>query len=196
MIELREFVSVKKLLMPIFLIITLVMVKLFDILDYFNYKDVNKINHFRDWIINWSYLGPLLFIVIYALAIVFFLPNAFFIIAAGITFGAIKGGLLASLGFILGAGISFILSRYFARDSLKSWLNKKDLKEKIDQWFAKYKWRVLLFTRLIPFFPINLQNYVYGSTEIKFSTYLVLSWAGMLPKIIVCILISDILINR
>ena len=40
---------------------------------------------------------------------------------------------------------------------------------------------VLIMTRLVPVFPYNLQNFAYGITDIKFSTYMIGSLVFMLP---------------
>ena len=40
---------------------------------------------------------------------------------------------------------------------------------------------VLMITRLVPVFPYNLQNFAYGITDIRFSTYSVYSFIFMLP---------------
>ena len=40
---------------------------------------------------------------------------------------------------------------------------------------------ILMITRLVPLFPYNLQNFAYGVTDIKFSTYSICSLIFMLP---------------
>ena len=43
---------------------------------------------------------------------------------------------------------------------------------------------MLVITRLVPLFPFNLQNYVYGLTDIPFRTYVLVSFPTMMPAII------------
>ena len=38
-----------------------------------------------------------------------------------------------------------------------------------------------MITRLVPLFPYNLQNFAYGVTDIRFSTYSICSLIFMLP---------------
>jgi uncharacterized membrane protein YdjX (TVP38/TMEM64 family) len=52
---------------------------------------------------------------------------------------------------------------------------------KIDEGVESQGWRMLMITRLVPVFPFNLQNYVYGLTKIKFSTYLLVTLPCMIP---------------
>ncbi len=56
--------------------------------------------------------------------------------------------------------------------------------EKIDKGVEKNGWRMLMVTRMVPLFPFNLQNFVYGLTKIKLSTYIFVSWICMLPAAI------------
>jgi uncharacterized membrane protein YdjX (TVP38/TMEM64 family) len=41
-----------------------------------------------------------------------------------------------------------------------------------------------MITRLVPLFPFNAQNYVYGLTKISLPTYVVVSFICMLPACI------------
>nr|WP_282580232.1 VTT domain-containing protein [Natroniella sulfidigena] len=127
---------------------------------------------------------------------IIFLPNPFFMLVAGLAFGPIFGGLFVLIGFGLGAGLSFLIARYFARDFFKSWLEKKGLVSKMELWFEEYGYRLLLITRLLPVIPINLQNYAYGLTEIKFSVYMILSLVGILPKVIFLTVISGLIVEE
>jgi uncharacterized membrane protein YdjX (TVP38/TMEM64 family) len=44
-----------------------------------------------------------------------------------------------------------------------------------------------MFTRLVPIFPFNLQNYAYGLTSIRFPIYVLVSAIFMLPGTIVLV---------
>ena len=59
--------------------------------------------------------GPVLFSVVYALCIVFFLPVTVLNLAAGFCFGIIPGFLSVSIGGVMGASIAFLLGRTVAR---------------------------------------------------------------------------------
>jgi uncharacterized membrane protein YdjX (TVP38/TMEM64 family) len=48
----------------------------------------------------------------------------------------------------------------------------------------KQGWRMLMITRLVPLFPFNAQNYVYGLTKISLPTYVLVSFICMLPACI------------
>ncbi len=68
-------------------------------------------------------LGPLGFVVfvfVYALATILFLPGWPLTVGAGFTFGLFIGTAAVSLGSILGASIAFLIARFLARDAVES----------------------------------------------------------------------------
>jgi hypothetical protein len=42
---------------------------------------------------------------------------------------------------------------------------------------VQHGWRILVITRLVPLLPFNLQNFAYGLTGIRFSTYILVATA-------------------
>ena len=82
----------------------------------------------------------------------------------------------------IGAVLAFIVGRYFLKDSIKPLVVKnKYLKKWLFDSSGKNELFVLMITRLVPIFPYNLQNFAYGITDIKFSTYTIGSFLFMLP---------------
>ena len=64
---------------------------------------------------------------------------------------------------------------------VEGWVQGNAQFRRIDEGVQRQGWRMLMLTRLVPLFPFNLQNYAYGLTKIRFSTYLLVSWICMLP---------------
>ena len=56
-------------------------------------------------------------------------------------------------------------------------------------------WKAVAFTRLIPLFPFNLLNYVFGLTKVKFRHYAIASFFCMLPACIAYIVFSSSLLD-
>jgi uncharacterized membrane protein YdjX (TVP38/TMEM64 family) len=115
---------------------------------------------------------------------VFFLPGLAITIAGGLIFGAVWGTVWTTLGANLGAIAAFLIGRYAARDMVKGMLEKNQALRKIDEGVARQGWRMLLITRLVPIFPFNVQNYVYGLTDIPLRTYVLVTVPCMLPATI------------
>lgn len=110
------------------------------------------------------------------------LPGITFALMGGLIFGPYVGTILCVVGASLGATLSFIMGRYFLKDTVKPWvLKNQSLKTLLFDSKGKNYIYLLLITRLIPLFPFNLQNYAYGITDIPFSTYTIFSTLFILP---------------
>jgi uncharacterized membrane protein YdjX (TVP38/TMEM64 family) len=145
-------------------------------------------------IASYGVLAPALYILIYSLAPVLFLPGLPLTIAGGILFGPLWGVIYAITGATIGASLAFLVARYVARDWVASKL-KSPKWEKLDSEVALHGWKVVAFTRLIPAFPFNLLNYAFGLTRISFVHYVVTSFVCMLPACIAFIVFSSSLIG-
>lgn len=135
-------------------------------------------------------LAPAIYILIYALAPVLFLPGLPLTIAGGILFGPVWGVVYAITGATIGASLAFLVARYGARDWVAAKLTGPKW-QKLDQEVARHGWKVVAFTRLIPAFPFNLLNYAFGLTSIPFPQYAVTSFLCMLPACIAFIVFSS-----
>jgi uncharacterized membrane protein YdjX (TVP38/TMEM64 family) len=130
-------------------------------------------------------LAYLIFIGIYILVAVFMLPAFFFTIIAGLAFGAVAGAATALVGSTLGAAVAFIVARYVARDTIVNRFGKSPLFRKIDDGLKANGVSFLILTRLVPVFPYNVQNYIYGLTPIKLGTFTIVSFITMAPGAII-----------
>lgn len=114
--------------------------------------------------------------------VVLALPGVTFAIIAGLVFGPVLGTICCSLATTLGAMAAFIVGRFFLQDSIKPMAMKnKYLKKWLFDETGNNEIFILMITRLVPLFPYNLQNFAYGVTDIRFSTYSICSLIFMLP---------------
>lgn len=113
--------------------------------------------------------------------VVLALPGVTFAIIAGLVFGPVLGTICCSVRqrleqWSLCCGIDFPSGRIkpmaMKNKYLKKWLFDETGSNEIF---------ILMITRLVPLFPYNLQNFAYGVTDIKFSTYSICSLIFMLP---------------
>lgn len=126
-----------------------------------------------------GFIAPLIFMLIYAIATVLFLPGSVLTLTGGALFGPVLGTFVNLTGATLGAGVSFLVARYLASDQVetKAGGRLKRLKQGVEH----EGWRFVAFTRLVPLFPFNLLNYALGLTRIRFAHYLLASYICMLP---------------
>lgn len=114
--------------------------------------------------------------------VVLALPGVTFAILAGLLFGSVLGTICCFVATTIGAVLAFVVGRYFLKESVKPLVIKnKYLKKWLFDTSGKNELFILMITRLVPIFPYNLQNFAYGITDIKFSTYTIGSFLFMLP---------------
>lgn len=145
-------------------------------------------------IASYGVLAPAIYILVYSLAPVLFLPGLPITIVGGIVFGPFWGVVYTITGATIGASLAFLMARYVARDWVSSKLTGPKW-EKLDREVAEHGWKVVAFTRLIPAFPFNLLNYAFGLTNVSFIQYAVTSFICMLPACIAFIVFSSSLLG-
>ncbi len=122
---------------------------------------------------------PVVFIGLFALATVAFLPGMVFALAGGVLFGPLLGTVYNLSGATVGAVLAFMASRYVASE----WVREKTgpRLERIIRGVEDEGWRFVAFTRLVPLFPFNLLNYALGLTRIPIVQYTLASAICMAP---------------
>ena len=154
------------------------------VLRYYGVTDdirLENVPKIKTWVAGFGKIAPLVYIGLYLVSTVFFLPGSPVTVLAGFVFGPLWGIFYASVASIISISIVFLIARYVARDLVEGWVKNNAQFRKIDEQVEEQGWRILMFTRLVPIFPFNLQNYAYGITSIRFSTYVLASAIFMLP---------------
>lgn len=144
-------------------------------------EKIKNIKLLQQWLKSFGTAGYIIYILIYCLSAVLMMPGSVLTIAAGILYGPYIGSIVSLLGATCGAVSSFLIARYFMRDIIKSKYSSNSIYQKIDGGFKDYGYSFLILTRLVPVFPYNLQNYAYGLTGIKTSTYIFWTFICMIP---------------
>ena len=145
------------------------------------YISLDGLGRLRDWIGGFGVAAPLVFIAIYVVATVAFLPGTPLSLLAGLVFGPVFGTLWAVIGATIGATLAFLVGRYAARGLVEGWTSNNERLKRLDEGVERQGWRMLLITRLVPLFPFNLQNYAYGLTKIGLGTYVLLTALCIIP---------------
>jgi pyruvate/2-oxoglutarate dehydrogenase complex dihydrolipoamide dehydrogenase (E3) component/uncharacterized membrane protein YdjX (TVP38/TMEM64 family) len=148
-------------------------------LKYFHVQDLLK--SALDWIGKLGPWGPVIFVGLYVVATVLFVPGSVLTLGAGAVFGVALGSVCVSISATLGATAAFLVGRYLARDAIARKIEKNEKFAIIDRAVADEGWRIVLLTRLSPVFPFTLLNYAFGLTRVKLSHYVLASWLGMIP---------------
>jgi uncharacterized membrane protein YdjX (TVP38/TMEM64 family) len=150
-----------------------------------------RLQDLRQWINSLGAWGPLVFVFLYAVAVVAALPGSALTVASGALFGSTLGVVVVSVGSTLGASLCFLIARYVARDAVSRWLQKSEKFRWLDQLTRERGVMIVALTRLVPLFPFNLLNYGFGVTAVPFRTYVFWSWLCMLPGTVVYVIGGD-----
>jgi uncharacterized membrane protein YdjX (TVP38/TMEM64 family) len=124
-------------------------------------------------------IAAILFVLVYALGTVLFVPGSVLSLAGGAMFGPIWGTLWNLAGATIGATLAFMIARYLASD----WVARR-AGERLGQLMRGVEeegWRFVAFVRLVPLFPFNLMNYAFGLTRIALAEYAMTSFVCMAP---------------
>ncbi|MEC9352411.1 MAG: TVP38/TMEM64 family protein [Planctomycetota bacterium] len=125
--------------------------------------------------------APAIYILVYIAATLLMIPGSLLTPIAGFSFGLVKGTNNVSIGSTAGAALAFLLARYLARRRISRSLEQHRYLAAIDKALEQGSWKTVALMRLSPAIPFNLQNYLWGLTPVRFSTYLLASWISMLP---------------
>ena len=140
-----------------------------------------RLAELRGWIEGLGPLGPLVFALIYAVAIAAAVPASLLTIAAGAMFGSVLGVATVALGATTGAAAAFAIARWLARDAVAGWLAKSDKFAKLDAMTERHGAIIVAITRLLPIFPFSLLNFGFGLTRVRFGTYVLWTFLCTLP---------------
>src|SRR5882724_7156587 len=160
-------------------------------LRYFHFRDLLK--EALDWIGKLGPWGPVIFVGLYVVATVLFIPGSVLTLGAGAVFGVALGAVYVSISATLGATAAFLVGRYLARDAIARKIEKHETFAAIDRAVADEGWKIVLLTRLSPVFPFTLLNYAFGLTRVKLSHYVLASWLGMIPGTVMYVYLGSLL---
>ena len=156
----------------------LLIIKYYNLFDFLSFENINNLKTFIN---SYGMLSPLVFIAIFILATIAFIPGLPITVLAGTLFGLWWGTLYVIIGSTIGVSASFLIGRYLGRDLVVKLVEKNEKMAKLDSYIRQQGNTILIISRLVPIFPFNLQNYAYGITDIKFSTYFWYSLIFMIP---------------
>src|SRR5258707_13039404 len=113
-------------------------------LKYFHVQDLLKAA--LEWIGKLGPWGPVIFVGLYVVATVLFVPGSALTLGAGAVFGVVLGTVCVSIGATLGATAAFLVGRYLARDAIARRVEKKEKFATIYRAVADEGWKIVLLT--------------------------------------------------
>ncbi|GFZ90815.1 hypothetical protein GCM10008018_41400 [Paenibacillus marchantiophytorum] len=137
-----------------------------------------------EWLRELGPIGGLLYIIVYTLRPLVLFPATPLTLYGGYVFGAFWGTIYDIIGAGAGALLSFYITRRWGRNSFQRILKSKKLLS-FDQKAEEKGFMVVLYMRLMPFFPFDGISYGAGLSKIRFWDYTWGTLIGIIPGAVV-----------
>lgn len=179
----------------------LVTVVVLVVIDAFTGKLVGTATEdFLLWLRDTGVGGVLLFIGVYIVFTVAFIPGSLLTIGAGFAFtqafnqgtGVLVGSLAVFVGATTGSICAFLIGRYLLHDTVKRWAHRFPVLFAIDKVLEGKGLRLVVLLRLSPVIPFNAFNYAMGVTSVTFRDFL-LGHFGMIPGTVAFVYLGSLL---
>lgn len=135
---------------------------------------------FTAWVETLGVWGPIAFITVYVLGVVFMMPVFLLTIASGAIFGVVRASIFVMTGSLVGAFFAFLIARYFIRDFVARRISTNPKLSAIDKAVGEDGRRLVFFLRLSPVVPFVLSNYALGATQVKLLDFMI-GTVGLAP---------------
>jgi len=152
---------------------------LIGILVYFDLHE--QVVRFLEWVDEQGAWAAFIFMGVMVVVVVLLLPGIFLTTGAGFIFGIVEGTLYVVIGTTIGASLSFLIARYVMGDKARRYILSHNKLNVMNDAMAEHAFLMVLLTRLIPFFPGKISNYVFGLTRFPFVQYMAGSLIGFIP---------------
>ena len=125
--------------------------------------------------------APLLFVLLMAVVVVLLLPGVLLTTGAGFVFGVLEGTLYVVGGTLLGSVAAFLIARHLFGERAGQFVRERSRLRLLGEEASPHAWKIVLLSRMIPFFPSKLANYVFGLTPFSLRAYVAGSFIGFIP---------------
>lgn len=134
-----------------------------------------------EWIDAQGAMAGVYFILLMAAVVVMLLPGFFLTTGAGFVFGVLEGTVLVVAGTVIGASLAFLIARHLFGERASKFIVSRSNLQVVSDEMARHDLRIVMLTRLIPFFPGKISNYFFGLTKFTFKGFVLGSLIGFIP---------------
>lgn len=139
------------------------------------------LGNFQTYVRGLGALGYLVYIVVYALCVVAFVPASILTLGAGAIFGFAGGTIVVVIGATIGATLAFLLARTVMRKRIEAMTASNAKFRALDRAIAAEGMKIVFLVRLAVVFPFTYINYAFGLTAIPLWRYVVATLFGIIP---------------
>jgi uncharacterized membrane protein YdjX (TVP38/TMEM64 family) len=125
-------------------------------------------------------------------AIIAPIPGNVIVVANGLVFGPIWGGLLSWTTNLIAASLCFGLSKTFGKPFAARVVGQS--LENAERFFRKYGMHAVFVVRIMPFVPFDGVSYAAGVVGVPYSRFLLATAIGIIPSTLVYSYIGPIVL--
>jgi len=144
-------------------------------------RNFSSPTYVRDFLLGLKLFGHFIYVLLFIASIPLPIPSSPLALGGGYVFGFWLGTLLALIGLVIGASISFLLVRKFGTPLVEKLIEKRHIVH-LNHIFKKRGVAAVLIAYAIPIFPSDALDFILGLTKIKYSTFLWIILIGNIPR--------------
>jgi uncharacterized membrane protein YdjX (TVP38/TMEM64 family) len=135
---------------------------------------------FSAWARGLGTIGIMVVSIAYVICTILLVPGVPLTLAVAVAYGwwalaiCFLGGMTAAL-------ISFLISRYLARERVKRFLDRHPTMKAVDTVAHEETFKTIVLARLTPITPFAVENYAFGVTGVRLGSFLVATAIGIIP---------------
>lgn len=176
----------KKTILYIIIFIVLVILSVF-LLYYIYFVDSTILYRLVvEWFVNPIYylgfVGILIFIIVMAIqGLIVPIPSEIVLLATGIIWGVLGGGLMGIIGSMAAALLCFYISKKGGRPLVKKFVGDKAI-DLADNFIHKYGMGAIILARFLPFIAFDPISYTSGLVDMDIKKYSIGTFIGSIPR--------------
>lgn len=166
------------------------------IISFFAFSGIARqisVGQIKEYINSFGPLAPLIYIIMFTLVPLTLFPDSILAISGGAVFGVYLGALYTIIGAVLGATLSFCISRYLGRSFAEKLIRHKA--EWFDEGVEDRGFIIILMLRLIPLVPFDIISYGAGLSKIKYMDFMFATFIGIIPGVFIYSNLGDKALN-
>lgn len=130
-----------------------------------------------------GYWSPVLFVAFYVVANIFLAPSYPFLFVSGMMYGLLVGSVLALIAEVLSATANFYIGRYIQHKFFKK-LSRHPKVKFVKSYVEKRGFGIVLLLRYLGFY-FDLVSYAAGMTKIRYRPFILATFMGFIPYILI-----------
>ena len=148
-------------------------------------ESISEPEHFREWVSSYGFLGKLIYVGMVIIQVIFaIIPGEPLEIGGGYAFGALEGTILCLIGITIGSMIVFALVRTIGVRVVEIFYPIEKIRSLK---FLQNTERFNVVTYIIFFMPgtpKDLLTYFIGLTDMKWQTWLFITFLSRIPSVL------------